>query len=233
MRISRDTALMIHHIMDQWLPPVVRDSRLIMHPLFKMLFGIHAGAFMDFKDKSMEMNSDEIRRVYSETASSHVHRDTDINRECLRKIEKEVIGTRVLDIACGRGYLAGRLAKRHQVTAADFSIDSALRKQIPWVNFREAHICCLPFADNEFDTVVCAHTLEHIPDIRQAVSELRRVARKRLVVVVPRQRPYRYTFDLHVHFFPYRWSLMLLMGRGEKIQECTLVGGDWFYVEDL
>jgi hypothetical protein len=59
------------------------------------------------------------------------------------------------------------------------------------------------------------------------------VAGKRLIVVVPRQRPYRFTFDLHVHFFPYAWSLELVLATDGPPGRCRLIGGDWFYVEDM
>ena len=36
----------------------------------------------------------------------------------------------------------------------------------------------LPFADESFDTVVCNHVLEHVPDDRRAMHELRRVLRR-------------------------------------------------------
>jgi hypothetical protein len=50
-------------------------------------------------------------------------------------------------------------------------------------------------------------------------------------VVVPRQRRYRYTFDLHLNFFPDEASLRGVVGdaSGSRLQE---LGGDWYYVED-
>jgi len=41
----------------------------------------------------------------------------------------------------------------------------------------QADICALPFADGEFDVVVANHVLEHIPDDRLAMKELRRVTK--------------------------------------------------------
>lgn len=41
----------------------------------------------------------------------------------------------------------------------------------------QADACDLPFADASFDFAVCVHTLEHIPDDRQALSEIYRVLR--------------------------------------------------------
>ena len=39
----------------------------------------------------------------------------------------------------------------------------------------QADICNLPFADNEFDMILCNHVLEHIPDDMQALKECYRV----------------------------------------------------------
>ena len=84
----------------------------------------------------------------------------------------------------------------------------------------------LPFRTAAFDTVVCSHTLEHIPDLWRAAAELRRVA-KRVIVVVPCQRYYRYTVDYHLHFFPQAGPLERLLGG-----RATLIDGDWFVVAD-
>lgn len=37
---------------------------------------------------------------------------------------------------------------------------------------------CLPFADNAFDYVICAHVLEHVRDPAAAIKELQRVGRR-------------------------------------------------------
>ncbi|WP_313215636.1 methyltransferase domain-containing protein, partial [Soonwooa sp.] len=42
----------------------------------------------------------------------------------------------------------------------------------------KADILDLPFADNNFDVIICNHVLEHIVDDRKAMSELYRVLRK-------------------------------------------------------
>lgn len=44
----------------------------------------------------------------------------------------------------------------------------------------------LPFRELSFDTVVCFHTLEHTMSLERAVSELKRVALKRLLIIVPK-----------------------------------------------
>ena len=58
------------------------------------------------------------------------------------------------------------------------------------------------------------------------------MTRKRLIIVVPKQRPYKYTFDLHLHFFPYASNLLMLLGPGQTAGKCQAMDGDWFYMED-
>lgn len=60
------------------------------------------------------------------------------------------------------------------------------------------------------------------------MAELTRVARHKLVVVVPRQRPYRYTLDEHVNFFRHRYELVNAIGLDNF--SCDDVSGDWVYV---
>lgn len=46
----------------------------------------------------------------------------------------------------------------------------------------------LPFADKSFDTIVCVEVLEHLEraDALKAIGEFERIARRRVVVTVPR-----------------------------------------------
>lgn len=39
----------------------------------------------------------------------------------------------------------------------------------------KADICNLPFADNSFDSILCNHVLEHIPDDQKAMQEIFRI----------------------------------------------------------
>ena len=100
------------------------------------------------------------------------------------------------------------------------------------IEFIESKIETLPFDDNEFDTVVCTHVLEHILDIAGAIRELRRITAKRLIIVVPREREYRYTFNPHFHFFPYAHSFLRYMTPVPDAHRIINVGRDIVYLED-
>jgi ubiquinone/menaquinone biosynthesis C-methylase UbiE len=231
--LSRKVTTRIAFVLDELIPPILRDSRWFMWVPFRILFGDKSAEFFDFKDRVFEMSFDEFKGTYESLESAHIQRETDLNDACTEEILNNIRGGNVLEVGCGRAYLAKRIEAKAKITACDMVISDALRNKYPTIDLREADIENLPFQDNEFDTVVSTHTLEHVLDIKKAISELRRVGRKRLIIVVPKQRPYNYTFDLHVHFFPYKWALLAHMTEAKGAQDMRLLDGDWYYQEDL
>lgn len=96
-------------------------------------------------------------------------------------------GMRVLDMACGDGvysvWIAQRIGEQGQVVGVDVdpaylavaqkhAASSDARERI---RFETGSIDRLPFADNTFDLVWCAHSLYSLPDPIAALRELRRV----------------------------------------------------------
>jgi ubiquinone/menaquinone biosynthesis C-methylase UbiE len=207
MRISRKFANIIHGFIDNVLPPFIRDSKFVMGPVFYLFFGKKAKLFMEFKENA-PMEDRRFVEYYNHVQDVLVDRETDLNELCFSEILKNIKGKTVLEVGFGKAHLSKAISsKGFNVTAADIIIPGDLAKRYPKINFVEANIETLPFKDKNFDTVVCTHTLEHVQDLSKSVSELKRVAKKRLIVVVPRQRPYKYTFDLHLHFFPVCFQL--------------------------
>lgn len=232
MKLSRELALKIHFVLDQCLPPVIRDSRLFMSLPFRLLYKSKAPIFMNFKERALSMSEEEFSEAYLEIQSVTMERETDLNAACLEAIVANVRGRTVLDAGCGRGVLAGRLAASHQVTAVDMVLEPGLGQKYPAVSFRQGNLEHLPFGDASFDTVICTNTLEHVQNMALALAELRRVTKQLLIIVVPRQRAYRYTFDLHLQFFPYAHSLLAVLAPGSRPHKLDNVGGDWFYQEE-
>ena len=84
----------------------------------------------------------------------------------------------------------------------------------------------------KYDTVICSHVLEHVLDINLAYTNLKKICKKRVIIVVPRERPYEYTFNGHIHFFPYKWSLINTIRPKNKFLIKDL-DRDFLYIEDL
>ncbi len=232
LRVSREFSLAVQYVLDQWLPPRLRDSRWLMWLPMKLLFRGHATTIMDFKKRAFAMSQEEFAEVYRSTADvGELQGETDLNPRCTEAILTSLAGSTALEVGAGRGYLANLMSESMSVTASDIVVNEQLRKRFGHIEFVEANIEQLPFPDASFDTVVCTHTLEHVQRLGLAIAELRRVTRRRLIIVVPKQRPYWYSFSLHINFFPYDWSLQAQLGYREGAVIRDL--GDWFYVEDV
>ncbi len=127
-------------------------------------------------------------------------------------------GERVLDMGCGAGRHAFEMYRRGaDVVAFDQDADelagvrdlfTAMREagEVPEgadADTKEGDALALPFADGEFDRVVAAEVLEHIPADIQAIEELVRVLRPggTIAMTVPRWLPeaicWRLSDDYH------------------------------------
>ena len=101
-------------------------------------------------------------------------------------------GDRVLDVACGGGYL---LMEAERAGLQPFGIDIAdaalarARRFAPRSDLRRGDAEALPYADASFEIVTCLGSLEHFLDPPKALEEMRRVLVPggRAVVVVPNQ----------------------------------------------
>ncbi len=100
-------------------------------------------------------------------------------REAVFDAVAEARPGRVLEVGCGWGELAERVAREisAQVVAVDSSprmVELALERG---VEARVADVQDLPFSDAEFDCAVAAWMLYHVPDLDAALGELARVLR--------------------------------------------------------
>jgi ubiquinone/menaquinone biosynthesis C-methylase UbiE len=104
----------------------------------------------------------------------------------------------VLDVGCGEGVLTEQFAERvsgGQVVGVDLD-DPQLREEWgrrarPNLDFRSADASALPFTDGEYDLVCALEVLEHVPDPDRVLAEMVRVARRHVLVSVPREPVWR------------------------------------------
>lgn len=235
MKLSRNIAIKIGNILDNWLPPVVRDSKLFVYLPFKYMFKDKANVFFTFKQKAPHISEAEYIKLYKEIDPYLIKRETSLNTSCILTIMQSVVGQKVLEVGCGNAYLAKKLSNKYSLTGVDILVDTSTRKDNGHIQFVNANAEHLPFEDKSFDTTICTHTLEHVLNFEKAISELRRVTKNRVIIVVPMQKPFKYTFDLHLRFFPFLESFLLaLIGVGSppKSFACKDLDGDIFYYED-
>jgi SAM-dependent methyltransferase len=115
-------------------------------------------------------------------------------------------GERALDLGCGAGRHAFEMYRRGaDVIAFDQDADELARVRDLFVamaeagevplgaeaDVKEGDALSLPFADDEFDRIVAAEILEHVPEDVQVIGELARVLRPggTIALTVPRWLP--------------------------------------------
>lgn len=89
-------------------------------------------------------------------------------------------GARVLDVACGPGFVAEAVrARGASVVGLDFSQEMVriARARCPEIEFRVGDAQALPFDAGAFDAVVMNFGLLHLPEAERALAEAARVLR--------------------------------------------------------
>ena len=222
----------IRAIMDEGLPAFIRDSRWFMYPFFWYWFkGKNIKTYMDFKKIAWQLTDHEFNKIYRELNCRATDRPSDLNNNCINLMLNNLStnSSNLLDVGCGRGFWLSILAEKtnYSLTGCDVFESSPLKN----ITYKQGNIEQLPFEDKSFDIVTCHHTIEHIRSIGKAVAELKRVARKQLIIVTPKQRYFYYTLDLHLHFFPEKEYLLHQFGYTDA--KCINCAGDWCLVINL
>jgi len=228
--MKRETTNKIRFIIEDIFPPVLRDS-IFFKWIAQAAWGPHISALSEFRKNAPFLSEEEYESLYRD--HPRVHDMTDNSEACIQRIAEEVVGNSLLDVGCGTGFLLKRVValagnRFERVTGTDLI---APEEDVDNIEIVTAKIESLPFTDNEFDTVICTHVIEHILDYRQAIAELRRVCARKLIIVVPREREYRYTFNPHFNFFPYPESFLRAMQPVPADWVCIDIGRDIFYCE--
>ncbi len=216
--------------MDELVPPFIRDSKFFMYPFYYFAYrGRNLKEVMQFKSKVYSYTEQDYDDFYNNLNTISRNRATDLNQACidfiLNNIDKSA--TNLIDIGSGRGYLLKTIKEKHpNLDLYGFDIKNPDGTE-PYKCIK-GNIENLPFKDKEFDVVTCCHTVEHLIDLEQCIKELKRITKKQLFIVTPKQRFFYYTLDEHVNFFPYEEKLTSVIKMENYI--CKNLDGDWAFL---
>lgn len=104
----------------------------------------------------------------------------------LHQMLKPASDKSVLDVGCGTGWFTRRFAEQDglSITGLDPNANwlNYARQCAPQINWREGDARSLSFDDNSFDSVVSVTALCFVDDWQQALREMVRVSRRRIVL---------------------------------------------------
>lgn len=228
--MKREVTNVIRFCMDELLPPFIRDNKYFMYPFFYYAFrGRNIKTMMEFKSMVGKMSEEEYMDIYKNLNTIGSNRPTDLNQSSIDYIMSQIDDSdqSVIDVGCGRGYFVKKLMERFPEKKI-YGADLLPPLDIPQLYYLQTNIEKIPLSDKSVDVVVCSHVLEHVQDFDKAVEELKRIARKKIIITVPKQRYYYYTLDLHLRFFNREYELAEAMKMDDY--EIKNRNGDFVFV---
>jgi SAM-dependent methyltransferase len=228
--MNRGITNVIRFLMDELVPPFVRDSKVFMYPFYYFAYrGRNIKEVMDFKKNVFSYSPQQYADFYNNLNTISRNRATDLNQACVKFVLDEIDENdkSVIDVGCGSGFMLNKVKERYpNIERVGFDIKDADGNES--FTYVQGNIEKLPFPDKAFDVVMSSHTIEHLLNLDLCLEELKRITRRKLILVTPCQRYFYYTLDEHVNFFPIKETLTHRIGI--ENHKCLKLNGDWAYV---
>jgi SAM-dependent methyltransferase len=207
--MRRESTSKIRQVLDDVMPAAMRDSRIYQN-LATLAWGDHVAGL----------------------AGAGSSRSRDMSTFCRERIVADVRGTSVCDIGCGDGRLLSQIRQaRPAVTRLTGVNPAANTVSWPWIDYATGDGHALPFADGQFDTLICTYGLEQATDCQAMIAEWRRVARRRIIIVAERKSEPKKAAGAKRNYFPYTQSLVRALQPVPVEYDCDEFGQDLYYCE--
>src|ERR1700692_94182 len=110
--MKRETTNHIRFVIEDLLPPIVRDSTLFKG-VASSVWGNHIQRLALFRQRAAFLSPEEYEALYR--AHPRVHDETDNSVECVRLITEHCVGESVCDVGCGTGFLLKQVTATRRV----------------------------------------------------------------------------------------------------------------------
>lgn len=113
-------------------------------------------------------------------------------KQLLLEQMKQLKPVSILDVGAGEGFMLELIRKNKvakKIEGIEYMDDAIkLAKKInPKVKIKKGDIYKLPYKAGSFDLIICTEVLEHLDNPKNALIELKRVAKKYLILSVPNE----------------------------------------------
>lgn len=212
--LKRNLTLVINKAIELLLPPILSDRKTVA-----CLFNYLQGRGFRYYDVTKDP-----------VAIPRCRRDSDCSGKLLTKAKSLVLGTNVLDIGCGSGVFIKQLAE-NGCNCTGIDPNQTDERGENW-QILKGFVEDYGFSEKSFNTVVSFKTLEHIPDAKTVLQSWRKLARDRVILILPCQRYRRYVYDGHINFYPDEFQLRVQLGLHENAR-VEKVDYEWLIHENI
>lgn len=151
----------------------------------RLAIDVHSEQAELFARRYQEIGEDPYR-------NSFVYSRKRLNEWLDRFMPEDGKGVKLLDVGCGTGYHLRRYRERgFQISGVDGSADMLAQASAanPGIEFEQADVDKLPYADASFDLVLCVEVYRYLPDIGPCTLEIARVLKPGGVALVTAAPP--------------------------------------------
>jgi len=212
--LSKNITACVNRCIEMCLPPILADRKIVA-AFFNFLQG-RGFRYFDVRENPASYPRGK--------------RDSDYTTAQKNAVLQLLAGPTVLDVGCGSGSYIKFLAQK------DFDCIGVDPGCAPLegthIKMLRGFVKDFGFQPKSFDTVMSFKTLEHIPDAKAELAGWRVLARKRLILVLPRQRYRQFVYDGHINFYPDEYQLRLQLGLSPDAV-VSRVSGEWLIYENL
>lgn len=234
---KRKNIVLLEHLYDRLMPRIIKDNRIFNRLLYSILIG--SWFDVDFKEKYKKFKKNDWVNLYDSLYINRI-RDEDVTLAQKNTIITFIKGNKIIDVGCGTGIFCSEISKRRNDTKV-LGIDispvavrdaSARFVKNKFLEFKVANISKIPFGNRSFDTVICCHVIEHIPNYVQALKELVRISNNRIIIIVPEEEFKKYSPDYHVNYFNNSNKVSSYLPPTARVRESLIVDSDRLLVID-
>ncbi len=189
----------------KYLPPFILNgyNRFVSRAIIKKKYG--SWFDVDWNSNATERPEGEWVEAYDRYWENLA--SCDLCEEDIERLRSAVGNPdSLLDAGCGDGFLLSHFVDHSEkIAGIDLSgkgLLQARRRLGIDADLTQCFLEHLPFKDRAYDTVMSTHTLEHVRNIKDAASELKRITRNKLIILVPSQDKVVFSEDYHIHYWP-------------------------------
>ena len=126
--MNRNIINFIRFIIEELIPPVIRDSILFKYPI-NFLFSSQK-FHKELKQKAIYYSQKNFEEYYR--FMMKLNSKTDNSEKIVEKIISSIKGKNILDVGCGNGYLLEKLRNKYpnyKLTGTEININQLLKKK--------------------------------------------------------------------------------------------------------